>query len=25
LPVGGPLKKSQSGASCDLLVQLSYN
>ena len=24
LPVGGPLKKSQSGASCDLLVQLSY-
>jgi hypothetical protein len=25
LPVGGPLKKAQSGASCDLLVQLSYN
>jgi hypothetical protein len=25
LPVGGPLKKSNSGASCDLLVQLSYN
>jgi hypothetical protein len=25
LPVGGPLKKSHSGASCDLLVQLSYN
>jgi hypothetical protein len=25
LPVGGPLKKSRSGASCDLLVQLSYN
>jgi hypothetical protein len=25
LPVGGPLKKSQAGASCDLLVQLSYN
>jgi hypothetical protein len=24
LPVDGPLKKSQSGASCDLLVQLSY-
>ena len=24
LPVGGPLKKSQAGASCDLLVQLSY-
>ncbi len=24
LPVGGPLKKAQSGASCDLLVQLSY-
>ena len=24
LPVGGLLKKSQSGASCDLLVQLSY-
>ncbi len=24
LRVGGPLKKSQSGASCDLLVQLSY-
>jgi len=24
LPVGGPLKKSNSGASCDLLVQLSY-
>lgn len=24
LPVGGPLKKSHSGASCDLLVQLSY-
>jgi hypothetical protein len=25
LPVGGPFKKSHSGASCDLLVQLSYN
>lgn len=25
LPVGGALKKSHSGASCDLLVQLSYN
>ena len=25
LPVGGPYKKSHSGASCDLLVQLSYN
>jgi hypothetical protein len=25
LPVGGKLKKSRSGASCDLLVQLSYN
>lgn len=25
LPVGGPLKTSHSGASCDLLVQLSYN
>ena len=25
LPVGGPLKKAQSGASCDLLVQLSYS
>jgi hypothetical protein len=25
LPVGGKLKKSQAGASCDLLVQLSYN
>jgi hypothetical protein len=24
LPVGGLLKKSQAGASCDLLVQLSY-
>jgi hypothetical protein len=24
LPVGGPLRKSHSGASCDLLVQLSY-
>jgi hypothetical protein len=24
LPVGGPLKMSHSGASCDLLVQLSY-
>jgi hypothetical protein len=24
LPVGGPLKKAQSGASCDNLVQLSY-
>jgi hypothetical protein len=24
LPVGGPLTTSQSGASCDLLVQLSY-
>lgn len=24
LAVGGPLKKSHSGASCDLLVQLSY-
>jgi hypothetical protein len=24
LPVGGSLKKSHSGASCDLLVQLSY-
>ena len=24
LPVGGPLKKAQSGASCDLLVQFSY-
>jgi hypothetical protein len=24
LPVGGPLKKSHSGVSCDLLVQLSY-
>ncbi len=24
LRVGGPFKKSQSGASCDLLVQLSY-
>jgi hypothetical protein len=24
LRVGGPLKKSHSGASCDLLVQLSY-
>ena len=24
LPVGGPLKKTNSGASCDLLVQLSY-
>jgi hypothetical protein len=24
LPVGGSLKKSDSGASCDLLVQLSY-
>lgn len=24
LHVGGPLKKSHSGASCDLLVQLSY-
>jgi len=24
LPVGGPLKQSHSGASCDLLVQLSY-
>src|SRR5580700_7433342 len=24
LSVGGPLKKSNSGASCDLLVQLSY-
>jgi hypothetical protein len=24
LPVGGPLRKAQSGASCDLLVQLSY-
>jgi hypothetical protein len=24
LPVGGPLKTSHSGASCDLLVQLSY-
>lgn len=24
LPAGGPLEKSQSGASCDLLVQLSY-
>jgi hypothetical protein len=24
LPVGGRLKKSHSGASCDLLVQLSY-
>lgn len=24
LPVGGPLKKSHSGASCDLMVQLSY-
>jgi hypothetical protein len=24
LPVGGPYKKSHSGASCDLLVQLSY-
>ncbi len=24
LPVGGPLKVSHSGASCDLLVQLSY-
>jgi hypothetical protein len=24
LPVGGPAKKSHSGASCDLLVQLSY-
>lgn len=25
LPVGGPLQKSKSGASCDLLVQLSYS
>lgn len=25
LPVGGLLRKSHSGASCDLLVQLSYN
>jgi hypothetical protein len=24
LPVGGKLKKAQAGASCDLLVQLSY-
>jgi hypothetical protein len=24
LPVGGPYKKTHSGASCDLLVQLSY-
>jgi hypothetical protein len=24
LPVGGPFKKSHAGASCDLLVQLSY-
>ena len=24
LPVGGPYKKTRSGASCDLLVQLSY-
>jgi hypothetical protein len=24
LPVGGPFKKANSGASCDLLVQLSY-
>ena len=24
LRVGGPLRKSHSGASCDLLVQLSY-
>jgi hypothetical protein len=24
LPVGGPFRKSHSGASCDLLVQLSY-
>jgi hypothetical protein len=24
LPVGGPLKKAKSGASCDNLVQLSY-
>jgi len=24
LPVGGPFKKTHSGASCDLLVQLSY-
>jgi hypothetical protein len=24
LPVGGPLRKSHAGASCDLLVQLSY-
>jgi hypothetical protein len=24
LPVGGPLRRAQSGASCDLLVQLSY-
>jgi hypothetical protein len=24
LPVGGPFKKAHSGASCDLLVQLSY-
>ena len=24
LPVGGPFKQSHSGASCDLLVQLSY-
>lgn len=24
LPVGGPFKKSHSGASCDLLVQFSY-
>jgi hypothetical protein len=24
LPVGGPLKKPNSDASCDLLVQLSY-
>jgi hypothetical protein len=24
LPVGGSLKKAQAGASCDLLVQLSY-
>jgi hypothetical protein len=24
LPVGGPLRKAQSGASCDLLVQLRY-
>lgn len=24
LPAGGPLRKSHSGASCDLLVQLSY-